>query len=94
MFATGADAQGVEGALNKVRDVSWAAGRTFRGKHVVLLAFAEVSGPFCIVLCAAAYVALPPDQSLPRQLERESVLYTSWGITEVARPAEKTVKIA
>lgn len=39
----GADAQSVEVSLNRVRDVSWAAGRTFRGKHMVLLAFAEVS---------------------------------------------------
>ncbi|CAM9226878.1 unnamed protein product, partial [Pylaiella littoralis] len=41
VVATGADAHGVENVLNGVRRVSWAAGRTLRCKHVVLLAFAE-----------------------------------------------------
>lgn len=42
MVSSGADAKGVEAALKGVRRVSWAAGRTFRPKYVVLLAFAEV----------------------------------------------------
>lgn len=42
MAVTGANAQGVEAALVEVQEVSWAAGRTLRGKHLVLLAFAEV----------------------------------------------------
>jgi len=42
LVATGVNAQGVEEALAEVQEVSWAAGRTFRGKYLVLLAFAEV----------------------------------------------------
>lgn len=42
MVSTGSDAQDVEAALKAVRQMSWAAGRTFRPKYLVLLAFAEV----------------------------------------------------
>lgn len=42
MISTGADAQGVEAALEGVRQMSWADGRTLRPKYLVLLAFAEV----------------------------------------------------
>eukprot|EP00752_Nemacystus_decipiens_P004605 g4204.t1 len=41
MVSTGADALAVEAALQEVRQISWAAGRTFRPKYLVLLAFAE-----------------------------------------------------
>lgn len=43
MASTGADAEGIRGALDGVRHVSWRSGRTFGRKHVVLLATAEVS---------------------------------------------------
>lgn len=42
MVSTGADLQGVEAALQGVRQTAWAAGRTLRPKYLVLLAFAEV----------------------------------------------------
>ena len=42
MVSTGADLQGVEAALQGVRQTAWAAGRTLRPKFLVLLAFAEV----------------------------------------------------
>ncbi|CAM9498628.1 unnamed protein product [Ectocarpus fasciculatus] len=41
MVGEGADRHGIESALDQVRHVSWAAGRTLRRKLVVLLAFAE-----------------------------------------------------
>ncbi|CAB1101889.1 unnamed protein product [Ectocarpus sp. CCAP 1310/34] len=41
MVGEGEDQLGVESALDQVRHVSWAAGRTLRRKLVVLLAFAE-----------------------------------------------------
>lgn len=40
---TGADIEAVNEVVKEVRETSWAAGRTLRRKHVVLLAFAEVS---------------------------------------------------
>lgn len=43
MASTGADAEGISRALDGVRHVSWRSGRTFRRKHVVLLATVEVS---------------------------------------------------
>ena len=43
MAGTGADIEAVNEVVKEVRETSWAAGRTFRRKHVVLLAFAEVS---------------------------------------------------
>lgn len=43
MAATGADANGVQRALEGVQRVSWAGGRTFQRKMLVLLAFADVS---------------------------------------------------
>lgn len=43
MVEKGADTEAVEISLNNIRESSWAAGKTFRRKHLVLLAFAEVS---------------------------------------------------
>lgn len=63
VVAAGADAQGVEGALNRVRDVSWAAGRTLRKKHVVLLAFAEVRSIFIVTHLRCAFHR-PPSREL------------------------------
>eukprot|EP00752_Nemacystus_decipiens_P004611 g4210.t1 len=45
MTGTGADIEAVQSFLRQVRETSWAAGRTFRRKHLVLLAFAEDAQP-------------------------------------------------
>ncbi|CAM9968750.1 unnamed protein product, partial [Pylaiella littoralis] len=41
MVVTGANAHGIKNALKEVRHLAWAAGRTFQGRHVALLAFAD-----------------------------------------------------
>lgn len=42
MVAAGADDHDAENALSGVRQIAWAAGLTLRGRHTVLLAFADV----------------------------------------------------
>lgn len=46
MAATGADTRGIENTLSGVRQVSWESGLTLRRRHIVLLAFADVSRGF------------------------------------------------
>lgn len=88
MVETGADTNGVNSALDHVRDVSWAAGRTLRSKRVVLLAFAEVRRFLTDMQTRIEY---PPKASACQGRRRKLFILAvmhksvfSWGVLQAA----------